>query len=341
MSTVETSRISASVDYDKAGKQYGYLSIPHSHDDSAWGSLRMPIVVISNGDGPTVLFSGGNHGDEYEGPISIMKLARELDRGAVQGRVILIPALNFPAVCSGTRTSPIDGGNMNRSFPGSRRGGVTNMIAHYVHSQLLPLSDVVVDLHSGGKTLNFLPSAIMHQLDDEIRMQKTLSALLAFGAPVGLVLKELDAEGMLDTAVEEMGKIFISTELGGGGGVTAETLRVADLGVRNLLRHFGVLDESVVTREQLGMEPTRLMHTPESDCFVIAEDEGIYEVIADLGGEVEAGAAIGRVHNHFDPSKEPVIHTAHRSGLLLCRHFPGHIKRGDCAAVVAEDYQPD
>ncbi|MDX1529607.1 MAG: succinylglutamate desuccinylase/aspartoacylase family protein, partial [Gammaproteobacteria bacterium] len=100
MSTVEKSRISASVDYDKAGKQYGYLSIPHSRDDSAWGSLRMPIAVISNGDGPTVLFTGGNHGDEYEGPIAIMKLARELEAGAVEGRVILIPALNFPAVCS-------------------------------------------------------------------------------------------------------------------------------------------------------------------------------------------------------------------------------------------------
>ncbi len=341
MSTVEKSRISPSVDYDKAGKQYGYLSIPHSHDDSAWGSLRMPIVVISNGNGPTVLFTGGNHGDEYEGPIAIMKLARELNPGDVQGRVILVPALNFPAVCSGKRTSPIDGGNMNRSFPGSRRGGVTNMIAHYVHSELLPLCDVVADLHSGGKTLNFVPSAIIHKLEDDKRMEKTISALLAFGAPISLVLKELDAEGMLDTAVEDMGKIFISTELGGGGGVTAETVRVAELGLRNLLRHFGLLDEPVVTREELGLEATRLMHTPESDCFVIAEDEGIYEVVAELGSEVEAGAVIGRVHNHFDPSKAPVDHVAHRSGLLLCRHFPGHIKRGDCAGVIAEDYPPD
>ncbi len=334
----EKSRISASVDYDKAGKQFGYLSIPHSRDDSAWGSLRMPVVVINNGSGPTVLFTGGNHGDEYEGPIALMKLARELDSASVQGRVILIPGLNFPALCSGTRTSPIDGGNMNRSFPGSSRGSITNMIAHYVHSQILPLCDVVVDIHSGGKTLNFVPSAVMHQLDDKQRMRATLEALMVFGAPVGLVLQELDAEGMLDTAVEEMGKIFISTELGGGGSVTAETLRIANVGVRNLLRHFGLIDEPVARREDFGMEPTRLMHTPDGDCFVIAENEGIYEVIADLGTEVEIGSVIGRVHDHQDPSRQPVDHLAHRSGLLLCRHFPGHIKRGDCAAVIAEDY---
>ncbi len=298
----------------------------------------MPVIVIKNGSGPTVMFSGGNHGDEYEGPIAIMKLAREIDPGSIQGRLILLPALNFPAVCSGTRTSPIDGGNMNRSFPGSSRGGITNMIAHYVHSNLLPLCDVVADVHSGGKTLNFVPSAIMHQLDNEDRMQATLDALVAFGAPIGLVLRELDAEGMLDTAVEEMGKIFISTELGGGGSVTAETVRVADVGLKNLLRHFGLLEETVVNRESLGLEPTRMMHTPDGDCFVIAEEDGIYEVVADLGTEVEAGATIGRIHNHHDPSRQPVVHSAHRSGLLLCRHFPGLIKRGDCAAVIAEDY---
>lgn len=341
MSTSEKSRISASVDYEKSGKQFGFLSIPHSRDDSAWGSLRMPIIVIRNGNGPTLLCTGGNHGDEYEGPIAIMKLARELDPASIQGRVILIPALNFPAVCSGTRNSPIDGGNMNRCFPGSSRGGITSMIAHYVHSRILPLCDTVVDVHSGGKTLNFIPSTVIHELDDEDRMQKTLDALLAFGAPIGLIIKELDAEGMLDTAVEDMGKIFISTELGGGGSVTAETLRIADIGLRNMLRHFGLLDEPLVKREDFGMDPTRLMHTPDSDCYVIAEDDGIYEVIADLGAEVEAGAVIGRVHSHLDPSREPTAHTAHRPGLLLCRHFPGHIKRGDCAAVIGEDYHRD
>src|SRR3546814_1837196 len=82
----------------------------------------MPITVIRNGDGPTALFTGGNHGDEYEGPIAILDLARSLEPAEIGGRVILLPMMNFPAVRSGRRTSPIDSGNLNRLFPGKPDG---------------------------------------------------------------------------------------------------------------------------------------------------------------------------------------------------------------------------
>ncbi len=66
--------------------------------------------------------------------------------------------------------------------------------------------------------------------------------LVAFATPVSLDLVELDAEGMLDTAVEDMGKIFIGCELGGGGTTTTDTVAIADTGVRNLLAHFGIIE---------------------------------------------------------------------------------------------------
>ena len=37
------SKISETIDYSKDGKHFGYLSIPHSTNDSGWGSLQMPI----------------------------------------------------------------------------------------------------------------------------------------------------------------------------------------------------------------------------------------------------------------------------------------------------------
>src|SRR3546814_14498100 len=103
----------------------------------------MPITVIRNGDGPTALFTGGNHGDEYEGPIAILDLARSLEPAEIGGRVILLPMMNFPAVRSGRRTSPIDSGNLNRLFPGKPDGTITQKIADYVTTALLPLADVV------------------------------------------------------------------------------------------------------------------------------------------------------------------------------------------------------
>ena len=97
--------ISPTVDFERDGVQHGYLRLPYSRDDSAWGAVMIPITVVKNGAGPTALFTGGNHGDEYEGPLALSKLACNLDPARVQGRVIIIPFMNAPAVWAGTSTT--------------------------------------------------------------------------------------------------------------------------------------------------------------------------------------------------------------------------------------------
>ncbi len=133
------SPITPTVDFDREGVQHGFLRLPYSRDDSAWGSVMIPIAVIRNGAGPTAFLTGGNHGDEYEGPMALFDLARTLDPADVTGTVIIVPAMNYPAFRAGTRTSPIDKGNMNRSFPGRPDGTVTEKIADYFQRELLPL----------------------------------------------------------------------------------------------------------------------------------------------------------------------------------------------------------
>src|SRR5918999_6492278 len=102
---MDKSTIFTDVDFDRAGKQVGFLNLPHSPNLDAWGVVPIPVCVIKNGKGPTVILEGGNHGDEYEGPITICELIRELDPGRVQGRLILMPANNVHAVMAGRRTS--------------------------------------------------------------------------------------------------------------------------------------------------------------------------------------------------------------------------------------------
>lgn len=60
-----------SIDFDRPGHQIGFINIPHSPHDDAWGVTQVPVTVVTNGKGPTVVIEGGNHGDEYEGPIVI------------------------------------------------------------------------------------------------------------------------------------------------------------------------------------------------------------------------------------------------------------------------------
>ncbi len=324
-------KIRSTVDFAAEGKHHGYLVIPHSRDQSAWGSIELPVSVIKNGDGPTVLFTGANHGDEYEGPIALVKLRAALEAEQINGRVIIVPALNLPAFRVAGRSSPIDGRNMNRVFPGRPDGSISEMIADFVSTEILPLCDVVIDFHSGGKSLYFAPTSIIHDVPDADLKARTMAALMAFGAPLGLVLTELDNLGMLDTTVEEMGKVFVSTELGGGGGTTPETVAIAERGACNVLRHFGILAGAPEGE-------TRLMHTP-GDSYIAAGDDGLFEFMVDVGDTVQAGAPLAAIHYLEHADRPPLIHTAPKSGMVIGRHAPGLITKGDFVALIGEDYE--
>ena len=318
--------------FKQDGKHITALKIPHSTNTSGWGSLLLPVIIIRNGDGPTVLFTGGNHGDEYEGPIALRKLANELNAEDIQGQVIIVPYLNFPAILAGTRLSPVDGQNMNRSFPGNPDGSMTQQIADFVYRELVMRSDVVLDFHSGGNSMIFEPCTVLHKLDDSELLKKTVLAAKSFGAPISLVLQELDSKGMLDTVVEDSGKIFLSTELGGGGFVSPRTLKIAENGIRNLLRHF-----EIIATDGEPVPESRFMKTPDFGGYLMAPQEGLYETLIELGDTVSAGQIIGRIHsltNIAAPAEE--IKSA-IDGVLVTRAGRAHVKIWDTIAVIATD----
>lgn len=322
------SPISPTVDFDRDGVQHGFLRLPYSRDDSAWGSVMIPLTVVRNGPGPTALLTGANHGDEYEGAVALFDLARTVDVAQVTGRIIIVPAMNYPAFQAGTRTSPIDKGNLNRSFPGRPDGTVTQKIADYFNRTLLPMADVVMDLHSGGKTLDFVPFAAAHILPDKEQEARCFAAVAAFSAPYSMRMLEIDAVGMYDTAAEEQGKLFVTTELGGGGTGRASTIAIAKRGVANVLRHAGILAGAVETG------PTRWLDMPSSDCFRFAEDAGLIEPCVDLGEPVRKGDVLARIHPIGRTGQAPAEYRAGLDGILAARHFPGLVKAGDCIAVV-------
>ena len=329
MTTNKPSAISPTVDFDKDGVQHGFLKLPYSRDESAWGAVMIPITIVKNGDGPVALLTGGNHGDEYEGPIALQKLALSLNDSDVTGTVIIVPALNFPAFRAGTRTSPIDQGNMNRVFPGKVDGTVTEKIADYFQRYLLPRSDYVLDIHAGGKTLDFVPFAAAHILADKDQQAKCVAAMQAFAAPYSMMMLEIDAAGLYDTAAEEMGKIFVSTELGGGGTATRRSVEIAETGVRNFLIHAGILIGALVKRDSV------MLDMPGDDCFITSANSGLIEPCIDLGEAVSKGDVIARVYDTERTGADPIEYRSNMDGILSSRHFPGLIKTGDCVAVIA------
>ncbi|KIN61120.1 Succinylglutamate desuccinylase/aspartoacylase family protein [Sulfitobacter noctilucae] len=321
--------IKPTIPLDVEGVHHGFLKLPHSRNDSAWGSVMVPITVIANGQGPTALLTGANHGDEYEGPIALQELAATLSAEDVTGRVIILPMMNQPAFAAGTRCSPIDGANMNRSFPGRPDGTVTQKLCHYIATQLVPLADLVLDFHSGGKTLDFLPFAAAHVLDDKEQEAACMAAMQAFNAPFSVRMLEIDNVGMFDTEVERQGKVFVTTELGGAGTATARSVAIARKGIRNLLIHAGI------TQGEVDSAPSAQLDMPDDSCFAFAEEAGLVEYLHDLGADVAKGQAIARIWPADRSGVAPCLCTAQRDGVLTARHIPGLIKIGDCLALVA------
>ena len=323
------SSITSTIPYDQPGVLHGHLHLPHSRDDSAYGAIMIPISVINNGQGPTVLLTGGNHGDEYYGPLALTRFLATVDPATIIGRVIVVPYMNYPAFSAGARTSPIDAGNLNRVFPGSPTGTVTQRIADYMTRYLLPMADAVLDIHDGGRTLEFMPMASTHVLDNKADEARNRQAAAAFGAPFVTCLVELDQLGMWDCTVEESGTGFVTTELGGGGTTRPDLMRIASQGVVNVLRHWGAMTGTVAPAASAEL------HIPDDNAYVISAGEGLIEWLVNLGDPIAAGQPIAQVYStvHLGNAPEEILATM--DGVLAMRHYPGTVKMGDAIAMQA------
>jgi len=327
------SRLSADIDLMAEGKATGFVRVPHSVHRSAYGWIPIPIVRIKNGDGPDVLMQAGNHGDEWEGQIGLGNLIRSLQPKDIKGRLVILPSANFPAAMAGQRTSPIDDGNLNRTFPGNADGTITEQIAHFIEHVLLPTFDYSFDFHSGGSSLTYIPSALAARQGDRERMQKVVGMLKAFGAPVSYLAAIPQGGGRTFTSASyRQGVISMGTELGGGGLVTPHSLKVAQDGMRRVLAHIGLLQGPVP-----APTPTRLTEIGGDDYYVYAPDGGLFEPLVELGDEVKAGQPAARIHFHHTPWREPETVPFKRAGLVLCKRVPARCERGDCLFHLATD----
>jgi N-alpha-acetyl-L-2,4-diaminobutyrate deacetylase len=274
--------VACTIDLAAPGKQVGELRVP----DSA----AVPIASIANGDGPTVLVCGGNHGDEYEGQVAALRLVQEIDPSQVAGRIVVIPVISTAASKANTRMWPSQA-NFNRSFPGRPDGPPNEQLADYFTRVLFPMSDVVVDMHSGGNAMWFVPCSHMHVVDDPAQRKAMLEGMLAWNSDFHYLYVDVNGSGLLPVEAEQQGKVVITTELGGGGRVPAPVHELAWSGLVNVLRHVGVLEGEVVKRET----PATILDGRDPTNYVIADEAGLWEGLLEPGAEVKAGDPVGRL----------------------------------------------
>jgi len=319
------SKIASGVDLDADGKHFGFGRITHSVTRSAYGWLPLPMVSIKNGTGKTVLLMGGTHGDEYEGQVVAARLARAIDPAHIQGQLIILPMANSPAAQAGTRVSPIDQGNLARLYPGDAAGTVTQMIAHYIETELMPRCDLVIDLHSGGASLNYLPSVtLMAAHSDALSQEQILYAKL-FGAPLALTMSSHRNAGTTGDAAARHGIMRVGCEMGGRGALTPAYRTLCEEGVQRILAHLGVLPDATVPPPG----PVAF-YTVTPDCYVYAECDGVFEPAVALDDVVAQGDLAGWLYQVLRPLEPPTAVHFPRAGRVVCERLPALCQTGDC-----------
>ncbi len=329
------------IDFDKPGKHHYQLAFGL---DSSWGFSLVPITVINGlrkparpGGPEGVAAFGGTHGNEWEGQIALKRLCRELDPEEICGCVILVPQLSESACAVNQRISPLDNVNMNRAFPGNPRGTISYRIADFVTKYVFPRVRIVLDIHAGGREGGFALTTSFHPVPDPAQRAEMAAVAALFDTPFMLIYSSQMHSGLLSDEAEAEGKIALGGEFGFGEAVSRKGLLHVFEGIRNVLRHYGMLPGEVIKIDPERASPPRLVEAANLEDYIPCPRAGIWEPAVDLGEEVEPGRVLGRLHDFSDHASAPLELRAHRGGVLLMMHAPAVAEKGVTLYVIAQD----
>jgi len=248
----------------------------------------LPVLAVrGRHEGRRLVVSAGVHGDEYEGMRAIHELFDALDPAEMSGDLLAVPFANPPAFWNGTNTSPSDGKNLARVFPGDPAGTLTPQLAHAFGQKIIRGADLYVDLHSGGTSYS-MPSMVGYCSTDE----RSRCAAEVFGAPV-IWSHPTVAAGRTVSFAQDQGIPWLYTEARGAGRIYPDDLRMKKQGIVNLLRHLAVLPGA----PEPGPKPLRLHGAGDTDQGLASTRAGFLHNHVQILEMVTKGQLLGRLVN--------------------------------------------
>ena len=298
-------------------------------------TLRLAALVARGAEpGPTLVALGGVHGDEYEGPHAVRLIFDALDAGRMAGTFVGVPQCNVPAFAARTRTSPVDGLNLARIFPGDAHGTITERIAYNLGEHVIAGCDFLVDLHSSGAPMAIAPLIGYYRGDDD-QGRRSLEAARAFGMPVLWGHPDV-GPGRTVSYAHERGIPWLYTESVGGGWLDQRHARMYADGVINVLKLLGVVegdpDPSPPTHHLAG----------DGNNDVTAQTtlaSGYFVSEANILDRVVKGDLIGRVVGLAGEVRDEIV--AQGDGVIVLLRANPTVAVGESICVVTKEIDVD
>jgi predicted deacylase len=273
-------------------KASGYVTVPDGTDPGT----RIPVTVVHGAmPGPLLALVAGTHGYEYPPILALQRLRARLDPQSLSGSVILVHFAN-PTTFYGRRIYySSDGKNLNRVYPGSPTGTISERIAHAITTEVIDRATHVVDLHCGDGNESLRPYAYWQVTGDPAMDEAGRRMVLAFGLDHVVVDRERPADPnrtmyTSNTAVRR-GKPAITVESGGMGSTDEVSIRRIEAGALSLMAHLHMLDApSVRVEHPLWIDRAQVVASPAT---------GVWHPAVDQRDSVAAGALLGRLTDPF------------------------------------------
>ena len=331
------------LDLESPGRRDYRVALPHT---SVWGSHLVPLTVIVGPQarpGEGLVAFGSCHGNEYEGPVAIKHLVREIRTEEVLGRMVLVPVLNAAAFRVGDRESTGDDGfNLNRVFVEGAgttpaMAGITHRIARFVREQIWPHVHICIDLHSGGEVARFAHWAGFFTCGDPGLNERREQMARWFGVPVVMSSSNSPPDGVsrgLYQEADDLGKYSIGTELGYGSSVDVAGVRYARQGVLAAAIHHGQLEGEI---EPIGHHADGTQRLVRGGASELAPYPGHYEPLIECGERVSKGQTVGLLHDFQRLDEEPFEVRAGTGGIVVTQAWGARVEQGQMILMVAEE----
>ncbi len=300
------------------------IAIPVSHQVTGISANLALRVINGARRGPAVFVSGAIHGDEIIGTAIIQRLAARLSPAGLAGTVILAPAVNIYGFLAHSRYLP-DRRDLNRSFPGSRRGSLAGQLAATFLEHVIDKCQLGIDIHSAAVHRYNLPQIRIAAGDPYLT-----ELAMAFGAPV--VMESPLREGSMRALAQGREVPMLLLEAGEALRFDRLSIDTGLSGICRVLAHVGMIqaDDGLTT---VGI-PARANRS----VWVRAPRGGVTARVRKSGNIVHQGDLLARVTGLF--GEDPLEMTSPIDGIIIGHATLPVVNQGDAMFHIAQLANP-